>query len=90
MSRTAALARAGLIVSSAFLLSRLLGYVRGSIMAAVFGLSSGLDDVMDMMDEVVDLILLYEVKELPPELSEQVEVISRCAELTESGYFCAI
>ena len=43
MSRTAALARAGLIVSSAFLLSRLLGYVRGSIMAAVFGLSAQLD-----------------------------------------------
>ena len=43
MSRTAALARAGLIVSSAFLLSRLLGYVRGSVMAAVFGLSAQLD-----------------------------------------------
>jgi hypothetical protein len=37
------LARAGLIVSSAFLLSRLLGYVRGSTMAAVFGLSPQLD-----------------------------------------------
>ena len=43
MTRTAALARAGLIVSSAFLLSRLLGYVRGSTMAAVFGLSPQLD-----------------------------------------------
>jgi putative peptidoglycan lipid II flippase len=43
VSRTAALARAGLIVSSAFLLSRLLGYVRGSVMAAVFGLSAQLD-----------------------------------------------
>ena len=37
---------------------------------------------MDLMDEVVDLILLYEVKVLPPELSTQVEVIQRCAELT--------
>ena len=44
--------------------------------------ASGLDDVMDMMDEVVDLILLYEVQVLPPELSEQVEVLQRCAELT--------
>ena len=48
----------------------------------IYRLGSGLDDVMDMMDEVVDLILLYEVKVLPAELSEQVEVIQRCAELT--------
>jgi predicted phosphate transport protein (TIGR00153 family) len=48
----------------------------------IYALGSGLDDVMDMMDEVVDLILLYEVQVLPPELSEQVEVIQRCAELT--------
>ena len=48
----------------------------------IYALASGLDDVMDMMDEAVDLILLYEVKVLPPELSEQVEVIQRCAELT--------
>ncbi len=48
----------------------------------IYALGSGLDDVMDMMDEVVDLILLYEVHHLPPELSKQVEVIQRCAELT--------
>jgi predicted phosphate transport protein (TIGR00153 family) len=48
----------------------------------IYALGSGLDDVMDMMDEVVDLILLYEVRALPPELSKQVEVIQRCAELT--------
>jgi uncharacterized protein len=48
----------------------------------IYRLASGLDDVMDMMDEVVDLILLYEVKALPPELSEQVEVIQQCADLT--------
>ena len=48
----------------------------------IYALGSGLDDVMDMMDEVVDLILLYEVKVLPPELSEQVEVLQRCADLT--------
>jgi uncharacterized protein Yka (UPF0111/DUF47 family) len=40
---------------------------------------------MDMMDEAVDLILLYEVKVLPPELSQQVEVIQRCAELTAAA-----
>jgi predicted phosphate transport protein (TIGR00153 family) len=48
----------------------------------IYALGSGLDDVMDMMDEVVDLILLYEVRVLPAELSQQVEVIQRCAELT--------
>jgi predicted phosphate transport protein (TIGR00153 family) len=51
----------------------------------IYALASGLDDVMDMMDEVVDLILLYEVKILPPELSAQVEVIQRCAELTAAA-----
>jgi len=48
----------------------------------IYSLASYLDDVMDMMDEVVDMILLYEVKQLPPELSAQVEVLQRCAELT--------
>jgi hypothetical protein len=48
----------------------------------IYNLASGLDDVMDMMDEAVDLILLYEVKVLPEELSELAEVIQRCAELT--------
>ncbi|HWI42594.1 MAG TPA: DUF47 family protein [Nocardioides sp.] len=51
----------------------------------IYALGSGLDDIMDMMDEAVDLILLYEVQTLPPELSEQVEVIRRCAELTASS-----
>jgi len=51
----------------------------------IYRLGSGLDDVMDMMDEVVDLILLYEVKLLPPELSQQVEVLQRCAELTAAA-----
>jgi predicted phosphate transport protein (TIGR00153 family) len=51
----------------------------------IYALASGLDDVMDMMDEVVDLILLYEVKELPTELSTQVEVIQRCAEITSDA-----
>ena len=48
----------------------------------IYALGSGLDDVMDMMDEAVDLILLYEVAVLPPDLSEQVDVLQRCAELT--------
>jgi uncharacterized protein len=48
----------------------------------IYSLASGLDDVMDMMDEAVDLVLLYEVRTLPPALSDQVDVLQRCAELT--------
>ncbi|MFW6773686.1 DUF47 domain-containing protein [Nocardioides sp. CPCC 205120] len=51
----------------------------------IYGLASGLDDVMDEMDEAVDLILLYEVKALPPELSQQVDVLQRCAEVTAAA-----
>jgi len=48
----------------------------------IYSLASGLDDVMDDLDEVVDLILLYEVKALPTEFLTLVEVIQRCAEIT--------
>jgi uncharacterized protein len=48
----------------------------------IYSLAAGLDDVMDMMDEAVDMMLLYEVKELPSGLSEQVDLIRRCAEVT--------
>ena len=51
----------------------------------IYSLASGLDDVMDMMDEVVDMVLLYEVKVLPPETLGQVEVLQRCAELTAAA-----
>ena len=43
MTATGALARAGLIVSAAFLLSRLLGFVRGTVMVYVFGADKELD-----------------------------------------------
>jgi uncharacterized protein len=48
----------------------------------IYSLASGLDDVMDYMEEAVDLVLLYEVQTLPSELANQVEVLQRCAELT--------
>jgi predicted phosphate transport protein (TIGR00153 family) len=51
----------------------------------IYSLASGLDDVMDFMEEAVDLVLLYEVTTLPKELATQVEVISRCAELTSEA-----
>jgi uncharacterized protein len=51
----------------------------------IYRLASGLDDVMDLMDEAVDFILLYEVKALPAELSTQVEVLQQCAEITAAA-----
>ena len=51
----------------------------------IYSLASALDDVMDMMDEAVDLILLYEVTSLPPESTQQIEVLQRCAELTAAA-----
>ncbi len=48
----------------------------------IYALASGLDDVMDMMDEAVDMVLLYEPKVLPAELLDQVELLQQCAELT--------
>jgi predicted phosphate transport protein (TIGR00153 family) len=48
----------------------------------IYALASGLDDVMDFMEEAVDLTLLYEVQSLPAECAEQVEVLQSCAELT--------
>jgi predicted phosphate transport protein (TIGR00153 family) len=48
----------------------------------IYALASGLDDVMDFMEEAVDLTVLYEVKVLPAELADQVDVLQRCAELT--------
>jgi uncharacterized protein len=38
--------------------------------------------VMDELDEVVDLILLYEVVQFPSEVLSAVEIIQRCADIT--------
>jgi predicted phosphate transport protein (TIGR00153 family) len=48
----------------------------------IYHLASGLDDVMDHMEEAVDLVLLYSLHVLPSELANQVEVLQRAAELT--------
>jgi predicted phosphate transport protein (TIGR00153 family) len=48
----------------------------------IYSLASSLDDVMDFMEEAVDLVLLYEVEQLPSELATLVEVIRECAVLT--------
>jgi predicted phosphate transport protein (TIGR00153 family) len=48
----------------------------------IYRLASRLDDVMDFMEEAVDLVVLYEIDELPKGVAEQIEVLGRAAELT--------
>jgi uncharacterized protein len=48
----------------------------------IYRLAGDLDDVMDYMEEAVDLVLLYEIGELPSEFAAQVDVIQRATELT--------
>jgi predicted phosphate transport protein (TIGR00153 family) len=48
----------------------------------IYQLASNLDDCLDFMDEAGDLIVLYKVDELPPRVSDQVQVLQRAAELT--------
>lgn len=48
----------------------------------IYGLASTLDDCMDFMEEAADLIVLYKLDELPKRVSDQVQVLQRCAELT--------
>jgi uncharacterized protein len=48
----------------------------------IYRLASKLDDVMDHMDAAVDLVVLYQIEELPRGLVDQVEVLERAAELT--------
>ena len=48
----------------------------------IYRLAAELDDVMDFMEEAVDLVLLYDIAELPADFAEQVEVLQRAADLT--------
>ena len=48
----------------------------------IYRLASSLDDVMDAMEAAVDLVVLYQIGELPPEVADQVDVIEQAAELT--------
>jgi uncharacterized protein Yka (UPF0111/DUF47 family) len=45
-------------------------------------LAEGLDDVIDYMDETVDKVVLYELEDLPPEFSQQVEVLQQACRVT--------
>ncbi|MDO5746685.1 MAG: DUF47 family protein [Actinomycetaceae bacterium] len=41
-----------------------------------------LDDCLDFMDEAADLIVLYEMHDIPKRLSKQVKVLQQCSQLT--------
>jgi uncharacterized protein len=48
----------------------------------IYRLASTLDDVMDAMEAAVDFVVLYKVDELPPEVTAQIDVLDRAADLT--------
>jgi predicted phosphate transport protein (TIGR00153 family) len=48
----------------------------------IYRLASSLDDVMDAIEAAVDLVVLYNIIELPAGLADQVEVLERAAEVT--------
>ncbi|MFD5320313.1 DUF47 domain-containing protein [Streptomyces sp. NPDC127098] len=48
----------------------------------IYRLASTMDDIMDFMEEAVDLVVLYEIDELPKGVDQQIEVLCRAAELT--------
>jgi predicted phosphate transport protein (TIGR00153 family) len=48
----------------------------------IYRLASSLDDVMDANEAAVDLVVLYNIIDLPTGLADQVEVLERAAEVT--------
>ena len=48
----------------------------------IYRLAGEMDDVMDFMEAAADLVVLYQLDELPREMIGQVEVLERSAELT--------
>jgi predicted phosphate transport protein (TIGR00153 family) len=48
----------------------------------IYRLASSLDDVMDAIEAAVDLVVLYNIIDLPTGLADQVEVLERAAEVT--------
>ncbi len=51
----------------------------------IYQLASELDDVMDFMEAAVDLVVLYQLDELPKELAGQVDVLRQAAVLTAAA-----
>jgi predicted phosphate transport protein (TIGR00153 family) len=48
----------------------------------IYRLANRLDDVMDFMEAAADLVVLYELGELPPENARVIEVLQRAAAQT--------
>ena len=48
-------------------------------------LANALDDAMDSIEGATDLIILHDVKDLPPGLTDQVDAVRRMAELTATS-----
>jgi len=48
-------------------------------------LANSLDDAMDSIEGATDLIVLHDVKEMPPGLTDQVDAVRRLAELTAAS-----
>ncbi len=48
----------------------------------LLAIASLIDDCMDYMDEAGDLIVLYKLNGLAPEIIQLVEILQRCSELT--------
>jgi predicted phosphate transport protein (TIGR00153 family) len=48
----------------------------------IHDLAANLDDCMDHIEETADLIVLYRIGELPNGFAEQLEILSRMAEVT--------
>ena len=48
----------------------------------IYALASRLDDVMDHMEAAADLVVLYELDELPPDVLVLAEVLGRAASVT--------
>jgi predicted phosphate transport protein (TIGR00153 family) len=51
----------------------------------IYRLAVRLDDVVDYVDEVVDLALLYGCDQFPAGVTEQVELLTKAAELTAAA-----
>ncbi|MFN2539504.1 MAG: DUF47 domain-containing protein [Mycobacteriales bacterium] len=51
----------------------------------IYRLANRLDDVMDFMEAAADLVVLYELAELPPENIRVVEVLQRATTMTAAA-----
>jgi predicted phosphate transport protein (TIGR00153 family) len=51
----------------------------------IYRLASSLDDVMDAMEAAVDLVVLYQVGQFLPEMTDQVALLQRMADVTSES-----